>query len=83
MAEIDYGTKIKETRARLEKLKAQKSKAERATDTRRKIVAGAALFKAIAKDPDLGRMIESALQVETSAQDFALLNIAAYLTGVR
>lgn len=77
MAEIDYGERIKETRAKLERLKAQKSKAERAMDTRRKIIAGAALFKAIEKDPDLGRMIAPALQAETSAPDFALLKLAS------
>jgi hypothetical protein len=77
MAEIDYGLKIKETRARLEKLKAQKSKAERAMDTRRKIIAGAALFKAIEKDPDLWGMIAPAFQAAISAPDFALLKLAS------
>ena len=75
MAEIDYDEAIAKNRAQYEKLKARKSKAERARDTRRKIIAGAALFKAIEKDPDLGRMIAPALQAETSAPDFALLKL--------
>jgi hypothetical protein len=77
MAEIDYNERISAARAKLEQLKAQKSKAERTKDTRRKIIAGAALFKAIEKDPDLGRMIEAALQAETSKDDFALLKLSS------
>jgi hypothetical protein len=77
MAEIDYGAKIAETRAKLEKLKAQKSKAARAMDTRRKIIAGAALFKAIEKDPDLWGVIATALQAEISTPDFALLKLTS------
>ena len=73
MAEIDYDEAIAKKRAELEKLKTRKSKAARAKDTRRKIIAGAALFKAIEKDPDLGRMIAPALQAEISNQDFTLL----------
>ena len=75
MAEIDYGKRIDETRAKLEKLKAQKSKAARAMDTRRKIIAGTALFKAIESDPDLWGMIAPAFKAAISAQDFALLKL--------
>ena len=77
MAEIDYGKRIDETRAKLEKLKAQKTKAARAKDMRRKIIAGAALFKAIEKDPDLWGMIAPAFQAAISAPDFALLKLAS------
>lgn len=80
MAEIDYGTMLAEARARVEKIKVQKSKAERARDTRRKIIAGAALFKAIEKDPDLWGVIAAALQAEISATDFDLLNVSTHLS---
>jgi hypothetical protein len=77
MAEIDYDTMLAEARARVEKIKMQKSKAERARDTRRKIIAGAALFKAIEKDPDLWGVIAAAMQAEISAPDFALLKLTS------
>lgn len=77
MAEIDYDTMLAEARARVEKIKMQKSKAARAKDTRRKIIAGAALFKAIEKDPDLWGVIAAALQAEVSAPDFALLKLTS------
>ena len=77
MAEIDYDTMLAEARARVEKIKMQKSKAARAKDTRRKIIAGAALFKAIEKDPDLWGVIAAALQAEISAPDFALLKLTS------
>jgi lysozyme family protein len=81
MAEIDYEKRIDETRAKLEKLKAQKSKAARAKDTRRKIIAGAALFKAIEKDPDLWGVIATALQAESSLDDFKLIHNAITRSG--
>lgn len=77
MAEIDYEKRIDEARVKLEKLKAQKTKAARAKDTRRKIIAGVALFKAIEKDPDLWGVIAAALQAEISAPDFALLKLTS------
>jgi lysozyme family protein len=77
MAEIDYEKRIDETRAKLEKLKVQKSKAARVKDTRRKIIAGAALFRAIEKDPDLWGVIAAALQAEISDPDFAFLKLTS------
>ena len=81
MAEIDYGAKIAETRARLEKLKAQKSKAERAMDTRRKIIAGALILDAIAKNKDLGWIAVPEMKALASDESFALLNLSAYLSN--
>jgi hypothetical protein len=83
MAEIDYELKIAETRAKLEKLKAQKSKNERAIDTRRKIIAGALILEIMKKDKDIALVVAEEMQKMTSAENFALLDISAQIALIR
>ena len=83
MAEIDYEKRIDETRAKLEKLKAQKSKAARAMDTRRKIIAGSLILEIIKKDKDIALVVAEEMQKMTSAENFALLDISAQIALIR
>ena len=79
MAEIDYDTMLAEARARVEKIKMQKSKAARAKDTRRKIIAGSLILEIIKKDKDIAIVVAEEMQKMTSAENFALLDISVYL----
>lgn len=69
--------------ARLEKLKAQKSKAERAMDTRRKIIAGALILEIMKKDKDIASVLSVEMKALATDADFALLNLSAHLGRVQ
>lgn len=83
MAEIDYDEALAKNRAQFEKLKAQKSKAARAKDTRRKIIAGSLILEIIKKDKDIALVVAEEMQKMTSAENFALLDISDQIALIR
>lgn len=83
MAEIDFDAALAKNRAQFEKLKAQKSKAARAKDTRRKIIAGSLIFEIMKKDKDIALVVAEEMQKITSVENFALLDISAYISNKR
>jgi hypothetical protein len=79
MAEIDFDAALAKNRAQFEKLKAQKSKAARAKDTRRKIIAGSLILEIMKKDKDIALVVAEEMKVIASAENFDLLNVSGYL----
>lgn len=62
--------KIARAEARIKKLRKENKENARKIDTRKKVIAGAALFKAFELDPDLKTMVLPALQAAINGQDF-------------
>ena len=83
MAEIDFDAALAKNRAQFEKLKAQKSKAARAKNTRRKIIAGSLILEIIKKDKDIAIVVAEEMQKMTSAENFALLDISDQIALIR
>jgi hypothetical protein len=79
MAEIDFDAALAKNRAQFEKLKSQKSKAARAKDTRRKIIAGSLILEIMKKDKDIALVVAEEMKVIASAENFDLLNVSGYL----
>lgn len=67
---IDWETRLAKARASLRKLEAQSGKAARQADTRRKVIAGAALLKAFEMEPELKPMVLPAIKLAINTQDF-------------
>ena len=67
----EWDRKIAEAEHRIKALRKQKLVSKRDHETRKKIIAGAGLFKAIKSDPDLRAMVIPAIQAELNESDFA------------
>lgn len=62
--------KIARAEARIKKLRKENKETVRKIDTRKKVIAGAALFRAFEADADLKMMVLPALQAVINQQDF-------------
>lgn len=62
--------KIAKAEARIKKLRKAHKDSARKIDTRKKVIAGAALFKAFEADADLKMMVLPTLQAAINAKDF-------------
>lgn len=67
----EWDQKIAEAEHRIKALRKRKLDSQRDHETRRKIIAGAGLFKAINGDPDLRAIVIPAIQAELTESDFA------------
>lgn len=67
----EWDRKIAEAEARIKTMRKQKLESDRDRDTRKKIIAGAGLFKAIKTDSDLRMMVIPAIQAALTEGDFA------------
>lgn len=68
---VEWDQKIAEAEARIKAMRKRKLESERDRETRKKIIAGAGLFKAIKNDPDLRMMVIPAIQAELTESDFS------------
>lgn len=66
----EWDQKIAKAEARIKAMRKQKQETNRDRDTRKKIIAGAGLFKAIKADPDLRVMVLPAIQAVLTEADF-------------
>lgn len=62
--------KIAKAEARIKKLRKENKENARKIDTRKKVIAGAALFKAFELDPDLKKIVLPSMQGAINAKDF-------------
>ena len=69
----DWDAEIAKMRARLNKMQAGKLKAQRTLDTRKKVLAGIAILKAMEGDKDLKVLALPAMYYSLSATDSATL----------
>jgi ppGpp synthetase/RelA/SpoT-type nucleotidyltranferase len=69
----DWNAEIAKTRARLKKMESQRQKTKRKADTRKKLLAGIGILKAMAADKDLKAIALPAIQAALTPQDFETL----------